>query len=72
MGAACSFAADLHVTSTEPLVLRYQLHVHSGAYDPALAKERARAFSKRPGFWVKKSKRSHQSFDVGRLPQGGH
>ncbi len=71
MGAAWSFAADQLVTEESPLVLRYLLYAHGGAYDAAKAKKIARDFGKRPSFFVRKSKRPHRQFEVGRHPVTG-
>lgn len=52
-------------TSTDkPLVLRYLLHVHSGAIDADRAAAVAQVFDASPGFAVRKSSRPHTQYEV--------
>ena len=66
MGASFNMDAAYSVTHEHPLVLRYLLHAHRGAYDQARATTVHDAFAKRPGFVVRKSAEKHQQFSVGR------
>lgn len=64
MGAAFCLEEGWTVARDTPLVLRYLLHAHRGAADPARNAELAAAFADRPGFVVEKSSRPHRQFQV--------
>lgn len=70
MGASFCFDEGYIIAPDEPLVLRYLLHVHQGAYDPERAESVHAAFVDRPGFQVQKRTKPHGQFDVSRrLPE---
>ncbi|MDI9445769.1 MAG: PmoA family protein, partial [Planctomycetota bacterium] len=52
MGAAFSMNAGYTITADDPLVLRYLLHAHRGAYDHANAQAQHEQFANRPGFRI--------------------
>ncbi|GIW80894.1 MAG: hypothetical protein KatS3mg105_2701 [Gemmatales bacterium] len=66
MGASFCLDRGDTITAEKPLVLRYLLHAHSGAYDHAKAESIHKAFAARPGFIVLKSTKKHQQFEVNR------
>lgn len=67
MGASFGFEKEHVITADVPLVLRYLLHAHHGAYRPERATEVAAEFAKRPGFSIRKSTRPHHQFEVQRV-----
>jgi len=66
MGASFCMHQGCSVAAESPLVLRYLLHAHGGAYDPAKAQSVHETFAKRPGFEIAKSTRSHRQYEVER------
>ncbi len=69
MGASVCFDGPLTTTRTEPLRLRYLLHVHAGPVDPDRAGQLAVQFAHRPPWVVQKSRRRHCQFEVRRAGQ---
>ena len=67
MGASFDLAKDHVIKADQPLVLRYMLYAHDGAYDSIRAGEMASEFADRSGFLVRKSSRSHHQFEVQRV-----
>ena len=68
MGASFSMHDDYTITADAPLRLRYLLHAHRGAYDPAEAQSAHEAFAKRPGFQIVKATQKHRQYEVERIP----
>ena len=66
MGAAFSMNAGYTITADDPLVLRYLLHAHRGAYDHANAQAQHEQFANRPGFRISRSARPHCQYEVAR------
>lgn len=66
MGASLCFENSHIIGQDQPLVLRYLLHAHSGAYDPEKETAVHEQFASRPGFVVSKSTRKHRQFEVRR------
>jgi hypothetical protein len=66
MGASFCMQEGCSVTAESPLVLRYLLHAHGGAYEPAKAQSVHDTFAKRPGFEITKSTRPHRQYEVKR------
>ncbi len=66
MGASLCFEGGHTIRHDQPLVLRYLLHAHSGAYEMKKATAVHERFASRPGFVVSKSERRHRQFDVRR------
>ncbi len=64
MGASPGMQGPISTTRARPLTLRYLLHAHAGACDPARADAIAAAFAARPLYRVRKSGRKHQSFEI--------
>jgi len=56
----------LHDHPDDPLVLRYLLHAHRGAYDHANAQAQHEQFANRPGFRISRSARPHCQYEVAR------
>ena len=67
MGASFCMHERMPLTPDEPLILRYLLHAHSGAYNQPKAEAVARVFGARPAFEVIKATRKHRQFEVRRL-----
>ncbi len=63
MGASLTRLEGLEVRRDQPLKLRYLLHVHDGAYDPAAARAVALSFQSWPWMNVRKSSRKHRTFE---------
>ena len=55
------------VSAEKPLVLRYLLHAHAGAYASDEAKRIYQDFLERPGFRISKSTKPHHQFQVQRV-----
>lgn len=66
MGASFCMHEGYRITAESPLVLRYLLLAHGGAYDPAKAQTVHEQFAKRPGFQITKSTKPHRQYDVSR------
>jgi hypothetical protein len=66
MGAAFCLSEGHTITAATPLILRYLLHSHAGAYDADRASAVAQAFATRRGFEIAKSKQPHRQFEVWR------
>jgi len=66
MGASFCMKEGFTIEPGKPLVLRYLLHAHGGAYDPALAQRVQKAFADRPGFELLKAPRQHRQYEVRR------
>ena len=66
MGAAFSMNDGYTITADAPLVLRYLLHAHRGAYDRAKAHAQHEQFTNRPGFRISKSTKPHCQYEVAR------
>ncbi len=66
MGAAFSMNDGYTITADAPLVLRYLLHAHRGAYDHAKAQAQHEQFANRPGFRISKSTKPHCQYEVAR------
>ena len=66
MGASACFAKARTITKTEPLVLRYLLHAHAGAYDANRAQAVFQEFAALPGFVVKKGGIPHEAWGIQR------
>ena len=71
MGAGVCRTTARVIRRDRPLVLRYLLHAHAGGCDADRSREVARAFAKRPGFRVEKSRAKHRQFVVVRMPRDG-
>ncbi|MFT5470311.1 MAG: hypothetical protein ACI8UO_005439 [Verrucomicrobiales bacterium] len=69
MGASFGMDEPFVIKKDEPLVLRYLLHAHGGAYDPEKASTVAEEFGKRPGFELGKPEK-HGQFEVHRAKAG--
>ena len=54
------------INADSPLRLRYLLHAHGGAYEPAKAEAMHKAFAGRPGFRIVKGTRPHHQYEVER------
>jgi hypothetical protein len=67
MGASFNMHAEFSINHDRPLVLRYLLHGHRGAYDQARARAAHASFAKRPGFIVSESSKKHEQFSVQRV-----
>ena len=67
MGSGFCLKEPFNVKAGAPLVLRYLLHAHSGAYDHKKAEAVEAAFAKRPGFKIGKPNKPHQQFEVWRI-----
>lgn len=67
MGASACFSEPLITTKTQPLMLRYLLHAHSGAVNPARAAAVAEEFGKSQPFSVVKATVKHETWTVKRL-----
>ena len=67
MGASFGFVEDHMIKVDHPLVLRYMLYAHHGAYDSVRAGKLASKFADRPGFLVRKSTQAHHQFEVQRM-----
>lgn len=70
MGAAFCLQEGLEIPAGSPLVLRYLLHAHGGAYDSGKAEAVFRAFADRPAFHIRKPSKEekHRQYEVERLP----
>ncbi|MHB8900838.1 MAG: DUF6807 domain-containing protein [Thermoguttaceae bacterium] len=68
MGAAFCLEEGYTVTAETPLILRYLLHAHRGAYDADRAEAVHEAFAGRKGFRVARSTEPNNQFEVARLP----
>ncbi|NQT14808.1 MAG: PmoA family protein [Planctomycetes bacterium] len=66
MGASFCMHEGCSVTAESPLVLRYLLHAHGGAYEAAKAQSVHERFAKRSGLEITKSSKPHRQYDVGR------
>lgn len=66
MGAAFCLNEGCTIQAGAPLVLRYLLHAHRGAYDHAKAQSQHEQFAKRPAFEIAKSAAPHCQFEVAR------
>lgn len=66
MGASFCMHEPYTITKEEPLVLRFMLHAHAGAYDAKKAEAQHDAFASRPGFELGKPEK-HGSFEVHRI-----
>lgn len=64
MGASPCQTTPLLTTREQPLALRYLLHVHRGAVDPARASAVARAWRQEPRLTVAKSMQPHRQFEL--------
>tara|TARA_R110002096_G_scaffold206192_10_gene392384 strand:- start:645 stop:1646 length:1002 start_codon:yes stop_codon:yes gene_type:complete len=69
MGASFGMDEAFTISHESPLVLRYLLHAHQGAYDAEKAGRVASDFHDRPGFVVQKRTKRHGQFDVLRIPK---
>lgn len=70
MGLSACRDAPLLTSQAAPLRLRYLLHVHSGAVDPARAARIAAEWKLRPGLEVVKSMRPHRQYELRELSAG--
>jgi hypothetical protein len=66
MGASLCRHEAIVIKKENPLRVRYLLHAHNGAADPAIANRLAEIFNASPSFEVSKSKRKHRQFEVQR------
>ncbi len=66
MGASLCRHEAIVIKKATPLRVRYLLHAHNGAADPAIANRLAEIFNASPSFEVTKSKRKHREFEVQR------
>lgn len=66
MGASLCRHEAIVIKKEKPLRVRYLLHAHNGAADPAIANRLAEIFNASPSFEVSKSKRKHRQFEVQR------
>ena len=66
MGASLCRHEAIVIKKEKPLRVRYLLHAHNGAADPAIANRLAEIFNASPSFEVTKSKRKHRQFEVQR------
>ena len=67
MGASLCRHEAIVIKKEKPLRVRYLLHAHNGAADPAIANRLAEIFNASPSFEVSKSKRKHRQFEVQRI-----
>ncbi len=66
MGASFGMHEPLTIHRDKPLVLRYLLYAHAGAYNHIKAEKVHGEFAARLGFKVTKRTQPHGQFDVGR------
>jgi len=66
MNASACFAGPKMITKTEPLTLRYLLHVHRGIVEPKRADEVFQQFSKRSGFELAAKPSPGTAFEIRR------
>jgi hypothetical protein len=66
MGAAVCLENPVMTTRKEPLVLRYLLHAHRGAADPARAEKVAKEFAASPRYEVVPAKVKHEQYRIRR------
>jgi hypothetical protein len=69
MGASFNMNEEYLITHDRPLVLRYLLHAHRGAYDQACAGAIHEAFTTRPRFSLQKSSEKHHQYMVQRVSE---
>ncbi|HIG81269.1 MAG TPA: hypothetical protein EYQ62_06440 [Verrucomicrobiales bacterium] len=67
MGASLCRHEAIVIKKEKPLRVRYLLHAHSGAVNPAIAGRIAKLFDASPAFEVTKAKRKHRHFEVRRV-----
>ena len=67
MGASLCRHEAIVIKKENPLRVRYLLHAHNGAVDPATVNRIAEIFDASPSFEVSKSKEKHRQFEVQRM-----
>lgn len=67
MGASLCRHEAIVIKKEKPLRVRYLLHAHGGAVNPAIAGRIAALFDDSPAFEVAKAKRRHRHFEVRRV-----
>lgn len=64
MGASLCRLADVTISPSKPLTVRYLLHAHLGKLDAAYAQEIGKAFGASPNYLVKEATTKHRQFTI--------
>ena len=66
MGTSLCRHEAIVIKKEKPLRVRYLMHAHRGAVNPAITDRIAALFDARPSFEIAKAKRRHRHFEVRR------